>query len=103
MDQLLSKLEAHVAAGLSSPGFHLSEDDMKRIIVALREQQQGQSEQHAEFGEPVAWIFQLASSRDQATGEYSGWREMIQVGRPVVPEGSIRNLRPLYVGYLVYR
>lgn len=48
--------------------------------------------------EPVAWIFELASFRDKVTGEYGGFRERIQVGRPHVPEGSIRKLRPLYAG-----
>ena len=52
----------------------------------------------AKVDEPDAWIFELASMRDKMTGEYSGWREMIQVGRPHVPPGSIRNLRPLYAG-----
>jgi len=47
---------------------------------------------------PIAWVFELASMRDKSTGKYTGWREVIQVGRPVVPEGSIRNLRPLYAG-----
>ena len=52
----------------------------------------------AKVDEPDAWIFELASMRDKMTGEYSGWREMIKVGRPHVPPGSIRNLRPLYAG-----
>ena len=50
------------------------------------------------ISKPAAWIFELASYRDKTTGEYSGWREVIQVGMPRVPSGSIRNLRPLIVG-----
>lgn len=46
----------------------------------------------------VAWIFELASTHNISTGEYSDWKECIQVQRPVVPPGSIRNLRPLYAG-----
>lgn len=48
--------------------------------------------------EPIAWVFELASFRDKGTGEYKGWRQLIQVDRPHVPPGSIRNLRPLYAG-----
>lgn len=44
---------------------------------------------------PIAWVFELASFRDKTTGKYGGWREMIQASKPHVPEGSIRNLRPL--------
>lgn len=48
--------------------------------------------------DPIAWVFELASRCDKTTGERSGWRTVIQVGKPHAPLGSIRNLRPLYVG-----
>ena len=47
--------------------------------------------------EPVAWMFELATMQDAETGEYGGW-EGTKLGlcKPKVPEGSIRNLMPLY-------
>lgn len=48
-------------------------------------------------GEPVAWQFELANYFDKATGEYSRWGSpQLSSSKPYVPEGSIRNLRPLY-------
>lgn len=36
MSDLLTRLEAHRAAGHASPGFHLSDEDMDEIIRGLR-------------------------------------------------------------------
>jgi hypothetical protein len=33
---LLARLETHVAFKASSPGFHLSDDDIEEIVLALR-------------------------------------------------------------------
>jgi hypothetical protein len=50
---------------------------------------------HARDGEAVevaAWIFDLAVSRDQSTGEYNNWRKCVQISRPHVPEGAEANV-----------
>jgi hypothetical protein len=44
--------------------------------------------------EPIAWIYELAYV--MRGDKYSDWRERITKHKPNVPEGSIRNLRPLY-------
>ena len=45
--------------------------------------------------EPVAWRFELATMR--AGDTYTGWRApQLSFRKPCVPEGSIRNLTPLY-------
>lgn len=59
---LLEKLETHLALGLSTPGFHLSNDDIREIVVALRAQQEpdspecfyccGTGRHHGAFGGP---------------------------------------------------
>lgn len=46
---------------------------------------------------PIAWVFELAHFYDRKTGEYSGWsKPQVSLTEPSVPEGSIRNLRPLF-------
>lgn len=47
---------------------------------------------------PVAWIYELATVYDSRTDEYLGWKKYVSETKPIVPEGSIRNLRPLYEG-----
>ena len=45
--------------------------------------------------EPVAWVFELARAR-RTNGEYVNWGPpQLAFKKPEVPEGSIRNLRPL--------
>jgi hypothetical protein len=47
--------------------------------------------------EPVAWTFELARSIIPATKEYTNWGSaQLSFTEPNVPEGSVRNLRPLY-------
>jgi len=49
---------------------------------------------------PVAWCYDLASVAYTFAGkqEYTGWTESIlSHTEPVVPDGSIRNLTPLYL------
>lgn len=47
--------------------------------------------------EPVAWMYELATMIDAETGEYGGWGgTKLGLHKPDVPEGSIRNLTPLY-------
>lgn len=48
-------------------------------------------------GEAVAWQYELATSR-APDGTYSFWRWQITSSKPSVPEGSVRNLRPLVYG-----
>jgi hypothetical protein len=49
---------------------------------------------------PVAWRFELARSRvwvDGRPAEWTDWsRPKVSLVEPCVPEGSIRNLTPLY-------
>lgn len=55
-------------------------------------------EQQRERNEIVAWIYESAHARNDE-GVYSAWRTEISTHKPgCVPEGSIRNMRPLYVG-----
>jgi len=47
--------------------------------------------------QPVAWSFQLASYISTG-GEYMKWSAtQLSTSKPCVPEGSIRNLMPLYL------
>lgn len=48
------------------------------------------------MAEPVAYAYELASYYDPRTREYSCWEPRLSFHKPNVPEGSIRNLRPLY-------
>lgn len=48
----------------------------------------------APAGEPVAWRYELATR--VAEGQYTNWKWHVGVVEPHVPEGSIRNLTPLY-------
>lgn len=43
--------------------------------------------------EPVAWAYELATNK--LDDVYGGWRQYLTSERPRVPEGSVRNLRPL--------
>jgi hypothetical protein len=45
---------------------------------------------------PVAWSYELARSMNRGTGEYSDWGQELTMFKPRVPDGSIRNLTPLY-------
>lgn len=45
--------------------------------------------------EPVAWEYELATVRSVG-GTYGAWEGRLSRTRPSVPEGSIRDLRPLY-------
>jgi hypothetical protein len=45
--------------------------------------------------EPVAWVFELAGWI--VDGKYARWgKPQLSFDEPCVPEGSVRNLRPLY-------
>lgn len=44
---------------------------------------------------PVAWRFELATTKCNDDG-YGGWTERLSNFEPNVPDGSIRNLTPLY-------
>jgi hypothetical protein len=44
---------------------------------------------------PLAYAFEIATSR-WPDGRYDGWEKRLSDRKPEVPEGSIRNLRPLY-------
>lgn len=46
--------------------------------------------------EPFAWVCELAHDID-ANRQYCDWREYLSKIKPMVPEASIRNLRPLYL------
>lgn len=49
--------------------------------------------------QPTAWVFELAQAFNSETGKYSDWGEpRLSFVKPCVPEGSIRNLRPLAYG-----
>lgn len=49
--------------------------------------------------EPAAWLFELARAvhYDQGRKYYDAWEPQLSLTKPNVPEGSVRNLRPLYV------
>ena len=44
--------------------------------------------------EPVAWSYELATT--MLEHRYDGWEHLITRYKPNVPEGSIRNLTPLF-------
>lgn len=46
-------------------------------------------------GEIIAWSYELATQRDNETGEYLGWSRRLSWDKPNTPEGSMRNLRAL--------
>lgn len=47
--------------------------------------------------EAVAYMFELAGSYNNDTGEYSNWSEpKLSFKKPSVPDASIRNLHALY-------
>ena len=46
-------------------------------------------------GEPVAWVCELAHAIDD-NRQYCDWRRHLSFTKPMVPEASIRDLRPLY-------
>jgi hypothetical protein len=53
--------------------------------------------QEVEAGEPVGYIFELAKAKRTDNGEYCDWGEpRFSFTAPCVPEGSIRNLRPVF-------
>jgi hypothetical protein len=49
----------------------------------------------ADQSEPVAWAYELAYTVIEGR-YYDRWYKEISYFKPCVPEGSIRNLRPLY-------
>lgn len=63
----------------------------RKIVAAL-----GFAAPASAGGEAVAWAYELASSLQE--GRYTNWSKNLTYSKPSVPEGSIRNLRPL--GYL---
>lgn len=69
------------------------EDDLTEAASALEAQGRG---------EVVGWVYEMAtqSRLDKDSGErtYSGWGKGLTFAKPNMPEGSIRNLKPL--GYL---
>jgi hypothetical protein len=68
--------------------------EIRRLRAAQAAQDVGQDEGR---GEPVAWVYELARARHPETGEYTNWGPpQVTLYEPCVPEGSIRNLRPLY-------
>lgn len=50
------------------------------------------------YEEPDAWEYELATRvRHLSVGnDYEGWELRLSKTKPNVPDGSIRNLRPLY-------
>lgn len=51
-------------------------------------------EQAKPVQEPVAWRYELATTIHE--NEYGGWEQLITPYKPNAPDGSIRNLTPLY-------
>lgn len=45
--------------------------------------------------EPVAYMYETARFHSSKKG-YFGWNKQVTLYKPNVPEGSIRNLTPLY-------
>lgn len=45
---------------------------------------------------PKAWYYELAQRYDSTTKEYSEWKYEVSLTKPNVPDGSIRNVKPLY-------
>lgn len=45
---------------------------------------------------PVAWSYELAGYYNAGRARYDGWKKQLTDYAPNVPEGSIRNLQPLY-------
>jgi hypothetical protein len=48
-----------------------------------------------------AWSYELASGIDLTDGSYVGWQRHITAHKPCVPDGSIRNLKPLYAATFI--
>jgi hypothetical protein len=50
--------------------------------------------------EPAAWAYELATTfrGEGGNASYGGWVPRLSREKPNVPEGSIRNLTPLYSG-----
>lgn len=65
------------------------------FVRAFARHRQASIAQHeGGWGEPVAWMYEIATAfRNE---EYCGWEPRLTKGKPFVPQGSMRNLTPLY-------
>lgn len=71
-------------------------DQLAQSLQTMRVEKEKQLEYKE--ASPAAWMYELATMRNQVTGEYSDWRPYLTVEKPNVPKTSIRNLRPLFFG-----
>lgn len=87
-----------VARDKGRAGLPASASLFEEIAKRLREYDVIRNRSRADDAVPVAWVFELATCIRE-DGTYSGWDESprLSMTKPCVPEGSIRNLRPLYV------
>ncbi len=58
--------------------------------------------QHPPPAQPTAWAYELASAitanPDGSRGAYCNWKPFVSFTKPNVPNGAVRNLRPLFAG-----
>lgn len=66
----------------------------ERKIAGLKRELAVLSAQQADV-EPDAWSYELAHGI-AASGVYSNWESRLSRNKPCVPDGSIRNMKPLY-------
>jgi hypothetical protein len=50
------------------------------------------------MGDPVGWSYELACAFEPRTCEYGLWEKRLSPTKPQVPNGAVRNLRPVYAG-----
>lgn len=70
-----------------------------KVIEALQESGQLPSQPGDGALEALGWRYELAHARmwrDEKPAEYIDWRWCLSKDKPHVPEGSLRNLTPLY-------
>ena len=75
-------------------GYELSVYEMRETSAAITALRAALAQQDEPVQEPVAWMFELA--RNFNLEGYGGWEKRITEYRPNTPEGSVRNVTPLY-------
>lgn len=71
------------------------EQDIARLIENERREAVRRSAPVAQEPVAFAWVYELAICKTD-DGEYVGWHTCLSLTKPCVPDGSIRNIRPLY-------
>lgn len=85
--KFLKETASHITAGRYLDAKASLDEAYKALIAQLPS---------AGSCEPFAWVCELAYAIDE-NRQYCDWREYLSKVKPLVPEASIRNLRPLYL------